>query len=51
MNTGYDNRNKEVPMDAFTTLIAIVIALVGLDVAALWFGADSRDSIGDDHAR
>ena len=38
-------------MDALATLIGIVIALVGLDIAALWFGADSRDSIGDDHAR
>jgi hypothetical protein len=38
-------------MDVFTTLIALVIALVGFDVAALWFGTDSRDRIPDDHAR
>jgi hypothetical protein len=38
-------------MDVLTTLIAVVIALVGIDVAALRLGADSRDSIGDDHAR
>ena len=38
-------------MDVLTTLIAVVIALVGLDVAALRLGVDSRDSIGDDHAR
>jgi hypothetical protein len=38
-------------MDIFATLIAIVIAFVGIDVAAVRMGADSRDSIGDDHAR
>jgi hypothetical protein len=38
-------------MDALTTLIAFVIALIGFDIAALWFGTDSRDRIGDDHAR
>jgi len=38
-------------MDALTTLIALVIALVSFDVIALWFGTDSRDRIGDDHAR
>jgi hypothetical protein len=38
-------------MDIFTALIAVVIALVGIDVAAVRLGADSRDSIGDDHAR
>jgi nitrogen fixation-related uncharacterized protein len=38
-------------MDALTAMIALVIALVGLDVAALWFGTDSRDRMPDDHAR
>ena len=38
-------------MDVLTTLIAVVIALVSFDVAALRLGTDSRDSIGDDHAR
>ena len=38
-------------MDIFTSLIAVVIALIGIDVAAVRLGADSRDSIGDDHAR
>jgi len=38
-------------MDALITLAAILVALVGLDLAALSWGADSRDSIGDDHAR
>ena len=31
--------------------VAIVIALIGIDVAAVRLGADSRDSIGDDHTR
>jgi hypothetical protein len=38
-------------MDIITSLIAVVIALIGIDVAAVRLGADSRDSIGDDHAR
>jgi hypothetical protein len=38
-------------MEALTTLIAIVIAILALDFAAVRFGADSRESIGDDHAR
>jgi hypothetical protein len=38
-------------MEIFVSLIAIVIALVGFDVAAVRLGADSRDPIGDDHAR
>lgn len=44
-------RSWESPMDALITLIAILIGLVGLDLAALAWGADSRESIGDDHAR
>ncbi len=38
-------------MDALLILFVIVAGLVGLDVAALGAGADSRDPIGDDHAR
>ncbi len=38
-------------MDAVAMFFAIVVALVGLDVVAVRFGTDSRDSIGDDHAR
>jgi len=38
-------------MDALITLIAILVALVGLDLAAINWGVDSRESIGDDHAR
>jgi hypothetical protein len=38
-------------MDAIAMFFAIVVALVGLDVVAVRFGTDSRDAIGDDHAR
>jgi hypothetical protein len=42
---------QEIEMDIVAAVIAIVIAFVGFDVAAVRMGADSRDSIGDDHAR
>jgi hypothetical protein len=38
-------------MEALTTLFVIVIAIVGFDLAAIRLGVDSRESIGDDHAR
>ncbi len=38
-------------MDALIALVVILVALVGLDLAALKWGVDSRDPIGDDHAR
>ena len=38
-------------MDALFALVAIIVGLVGLDLAALRWGADSREPIGDDHAR
>jgi len=38
-------------MDAVIMLIAILIGLVGLDVAALRWGVDSRESVADDHTR
>lgn len=38
-------------MDALIALVAMLVAFVGLDLAAVNWGADSRDSIGDDHAR
>jgi hypothetical protein len=38
-------------MEAIFALIAIVVALVGLDVAAMTWGADSRPGMADDHAR
>ena len=38
-------------MDALVALFIIVVSLVGLDLAAVTWGADSRESIGDDHVR
>ena len=38
-------------MDALIALAAILIGLVGLDIAALCWGVDSRDSLADDHTR
>ena len=38
-------------MEAFFALIAIVVALIGLDVAAMTGGADSRPGMADDHTR
>lgn len=38
-------------MDALFVLLAIVVGLIGFDAAALGSGTDSRDPIGDDHAR
>jgi hypothetical protein len=38
-------------METFSIILAIIVALIGLDVAAITSGADSREPIGDDHAR
>ena len=38
-------------MDALIALAAVLIGLIGLDIAALCWGADSRDTVADDHAR
>lgn len=38
-------------MDALVALFVIVVSLVGLDLAALAWGVDSGESIGDDRAR
>ena len=35
-------------MDALITVFAIVAALFVLDIAAVLFGADTRDDFGDD---
>jgi hypothetical protein len=50
-NTGYEMRKRRHPMEILTTLLAIVVALIGFDLAAVTWGADSRDQLGDDHAR
>jgi nitrogen fixation-related uncharacterized protein len=38
-------------MDAIIIVAAILVGLVGLDVAALHWGVDTRESVADDHAR
>ncbi len=38
-------------MDALIALIAILIVLVGLDLAASCWGVDSREPMRDDHTR
>lgn len=38
-------------MEAIIALAVLVIALAGLDAAALAYGADSRDALPDDHRR
>ena len=38
-------------MEALLTVFIFIVSLVGLDLAAVTWGADSREPIGDDHAR
>ena len=38
-------------MEALTLLFAILASLVGFDFVATLWGTDSREPIGDDHAR
>jgi hypothetical protein len=38
-------------MEAIFVLVAILAALVGFDIAAVLWGADSRPGMPDDHAR
>jgi hypothetical protein len=38
-------------MDAMFALFIVISAFVGLGIAALVWGADSRPGIADDHAR
>lgn len=38
-------------MEAMIIVIVIVASLVGLDLAAMTWGVDSREPVGDDHAR
>lgn len=38
-------------MDAIMILAAILVGLVGLDVAAVLWGVDTRETPADDHAR
>jgi hypothetical protein len=38
-------------MEAFTAIIVALVALIGLDLAATGWGADSRPGMVDDHQR
>ena len=38
-------------MDVIVVLFVLVIGLIGLDVASLRWGVDSRDRVPDDHRR
>ena len=38
-------------MEIIVMFMILIVGLMGLDVAALNWGSDSRDSIPDDHAR
>ncbi len=38
-------------MEAFFALVAAIVALVGLDLASMSSGMDSRPGIADDHQR
>jgi hypothetical protein len=38
-------------MEIIVIFATIIVGLMGLDVAALNWGADSRGSLPDDHAR
>ena len=38
-------------MEAIFALIVVVVALLGLDAAAIRFGTDSRANLADDHGR
>jgi hypothetical protein len=38
-------------MEAFLALVVAVIALIGLDLAAVRWGVDSRPGVVDDHQR
>jgi hypothetical protein len=38
-------------MEAIVMFVILIVALMGLDVAALTWGADSRGTLPDDHAR
>jgi hypothetical protein len=38
-------------MEIIVILAILIVGLIGLDAAALSWGADSRNSLPDDHAR
>jgi hypothetical protein len=38
-------------MDVFVAVVVAIVALIGLDIAATQWGADSRPGMLDDHQR
>jgi len=38
-------------MEIIVMILILIVGLMGLDVAALNWGSDSRDMLPDDHAR
>jgi hypothetical protein len=42
---------EEPDMEALAALVAIIAAIVGIDLMAVLWGADSRPGMTDDHAR
>jgi hypothetical protein len=38
-------------MEAFFFVVAAIVAFLGLDIAAIGWGADSRPGMADDHRR
>ena len=38
-------------MEAIVMFLAVIVGLIGLDLAALRWGVDSRGSLQDDHHR
>jgi hypothetical protein len=38
-------------MELLTTVLALIASLLAVDIAAVTFGSDSRDQIGNDWAR
>jgi hypothetical protein len=44
-------KTLETNMEAPILILTILILLVAFDLAAVVFGADSRDQLGDDHQR
>jgi hypothetical protein len=44
-------RYGDIAMTALILIVVLVGLMVAFDLLALAFGVDSRDAIGDDHAR
>jgi hypothetical protein len=38
-------------MEATILILTVLFVLIAFDLAAVLFGADSRDPVGDDHQR